>query len=109
MTALATRAVPSPHTDAPVPHAAIIVGAGFIGMGIALRKRATDDFVILEKSHDAHGVWRDNTYPELACDVPSHLYSFSFEPTPDWSHAFAGSLSPYRFTHLPDARGSDAH
>ncbi|WP_051162252.1 flavin-containing monooxygenase [Nocardia brevicatena] len=59
-----------------------VVGAGFggIGMGVALRRAGIDDFVILEKGVDIGGVWRDNTYPGCDCDVPSHLYSFSFAP-----------------------------
>ncbi|WP_374680082.1 flavin-containing monooxygenase [Hydrocarboniphaga effusa] len=73
------------------PLAAIIIGAGFagIGMGIALRRERIDDFVILEKAQDVGGVWRDNRYPGAACDVPSHLYSYSFEPNPDWTHVFS--------------------
>jgi cation diffusion facilitator CzcD-associated flavoprotein CzcO len=74
-----------------VPLRAIIVGAGFggIGMAIALKKAGIDQFVILERAQDVGGVWRDNRYPGAACDVPSHLYSFSFEPNPDWSHVFS--------------------
>jgi cation diffusion facilitator CzcD-associated flavoprotein CzcO len=60
----------------------IIVGAGFGGieMAVALKRAGIDDFVILEKSDDVGGVWRDNSYPGCSCDVPSHLYSFSFAP-----------------------------
>jgi cation diffusion facilitator CzcD-associated flavoprotein CzcO len=59
-----------------------IVGAGFGGLGMAkaLKTAGEDDFVILEKGSDIGGVWRDNTYPGATCDVPSHLYSFSFAP-----------------------------
>jgi cation diffusion facilitator CzcD-associated flavoprotein CzcO len=69
-----------------------IVGSGFsgLGMAIALRRAGRDDFVVLEKASDLGGTWRDNTYPGCACDVPSHLYSYSFAPNPDWSRAFAG-------------------
>ncbi|RQS03386.1 steryl acetyl hydrolase [Burkholderia sp. Bp9002] len=81
------------HTapNAAAPLAAIIIGAGFagIGMAIALQREGMHDFVILERSHDVGGVWRDNSYPGAACDVPSHLYSFSFEPNPRWSRTFA--------------------
>lgn len=72
-------------------HEAIIIGGGFggIGMAIELRKRFIQDFVVLEKGSDVGGVWRDNTYPGAACDVPSHLYSFSFEPNANWSHTFS--------------------
>lgn len=74
-----------------MPLTAIIIGTGFagIGMAIALQKAGVENFVILEKKHDVGGVWRDNTYPGAACDVPSHLYSFSFEPNPGWSRVFA--------------------
>jgi len=58
-------------------------------MAIALKKQGITDFVLLEKAHDVGGVWRDNAYPGAACDVPSHLYSFSFEPNPNWSRIFS--------------------
>jgi cation diffusion facilitator CzcD-associated flavoprotein CzcO len=69
----------------------VIVGAGFggIGMAIALKKAGYHDFVILDKAGDLGGTWRDNQYPGCACDVPSPLYSYSFELNPDWSHLFA--------------------
>jgi len=81
----------APSTASGAPLSALIIGAGFAGLGmaVALRKEGIDDFVIVEKAHDVGGVWRDNRYPGAACDVPSHLYSFSFEPNPDWSHVFA--------------------
>jgi cation diffusion facilitator CzcD-associated flavoprotein CzcO len=69
----------------------IIVGAGFAGLGMGIRlSRETDtSFLILERANDVGGTWRDNTYPGVACDIPSHLYSFSFRQKPDWSHVFA--------------------
>jgi len=72
--------------------AAIIVGAGFSGMctGIGLKRAGIDDFVILEKADSVGGTWRDNTYPGAACDIPSHLYSYSFEPNPHWQRAYGG-------------------
>ncbi|EDT03523.1 alpha/beta hydrolase fold domain-containing protein [Burkholderia ambifaria] len=85
----------SPETARPAdpaaPLSAIIIGAGFagIGMAIALQRAGIHDFVIVERSHDVGGVWRDNRYPGAACDVPSHLYSFSFESNPNWSRVFA--------------------
>jgi cation diffusion facilitator CzcD-associated flavoprotein CzcO len=68
-----------------------IIGAGFSGLGaaIALRKAGHTDFVILERAATVGGTWRDNSYPGCACDVPSHLYSFSFAPNPDWTHSFS--------------------
>ncbi|HEX7323559.1 MAG TPA: NAD(P)/FAD-dependent oxidoreductase [Mycobacterium sp.] len=66
-----------------------IIGAGFSGiaMGIKLR-RAGIPFTILERGDRIGGVWRDNTYPGAACDIPSHLYSYSFEPSADWSRKY---------------------
>ncbi len=73
-------------------HARIaIIGSGFGGLGTAIRlkQQGIDDFIVLERAHDVGGVWRDNTYPGCACDVESHLYSFSFAPNPDWRHSFS--------------------
>lgn len=71
---------------------AIIVGAGFSGLaaGAGLVRAGIDDFVILEKAERVGGTWRDNTYPGAACDIPSHLYSYSFAPNAGWSRAFGG-------------------
>lgn len=68
-----------------------IVGSGFGGLGTAIRlkRRGMDDFVVLERAGDVGGTWRDNTYPGCACDVQSHLYSFSFAPNPEWSKSFS--------------------
>ncbi|MEO3786387.1 NAD(P)/FAD-dependent oxidoreductase [Actinocorallia sp. B10E7] len=69
----------------------VIIGAGFAGlcMGIQLRKAGYDDFVILEKDEDLGGTWWENTYPGCACDVPSPLYSYSFELNSKWTRLFA--------------------
>ena len=68
-----------------------IIGSGFSGlaMAAALKRSGREDFVVLERAHDVGGTWRDNTYPGCACDVPSHVYSFSFAPNPDWSTTFS--------------------
>ncbi len=68
-----------------------IVGSGFSGLAMAARlKRAgNEDFVILERAREVGGTWRENTYPGCRCDVPSHVYSFSFAPNPDWSESFS--------------------
>ncbi|MCF6734002.1 NAD(P)/FAD-dependent oxidoreductase [Blastococcus sp. KM273129] len=58
-------------------------------MGITLRQRGETDFVLLERAGDVGGTWRDNTYPGAACDVQSHLYSYSFAPNPDWPRAYS--------------------
>src|SRR5438132_45243 len=75
----------------PVRTRVVVIGAGFggIGLGIKLKAAGLDDFVILEKSDSVGGVWRENRYPGAACDVPSHLYSFSFEPRADWPRRYA--------------------
>ena len=68
-----------------------VIGAGFagIGAGIKLKQKGSVSFKIFERSHDVGGTWRDNTYPGCACDIPSNLYSYSFEPNPEWSKAFS--------------------
>lgn len=72
-------------------HDIVIVGSGFsgIGMGIALRRAGRHDFIILEKAADLGGTWRENHYPGAACDVPSNMYSYSFEPNPQWSRTYS--------------------
>ncbi|MDF8262690.1 flavin-containing monooxygenase [Luteipulveratus flavus] len=68
-----------------------VVGAGFGGLAavIELKRRGFEDIVVLEKAEDVGGVWRENTYPGAACDVPSPFYSYSFEPNPRWPHRFS--------------------
>ncbi|MEQ6900051.1 NAD(P)/FAD-dependent oxidoreductase [Nocardioides sp. YIM 152588] len=68
-----------------------IIGSGFGGLAAAieLRRRGYDDVVLLERADEVGGVWRDNTYPGAACDVPSPIYSFSFEPNLRWPHRFS--------------------
>jgi len=90
----------------------LIIGAGFggIGMGIGLRKAGFDDFVILEKAADLGGTWRDNRYPGCACDVPSPLYSFSYELNPDWSRLFAPQEEIWEYLRrCAAAYGIDRH
>jgi cation diffusion facilitator CzcD-associated flavoprotein CzcO len=76
----------------------LIVGTGFGGIGTAieLKRAGFTGFTILESAAGPGGVWRDNTYPGAACDIPSPLYSFSFAPNPRW---------PKRFSHQPDILG----
>ena len=77
-----------------------ILGAGASGlcMAISLKRAGIDSFTVFEKSDGVGGTWRDNTYPGAGCDVPSHLYSYSFAPNPDWTHAF--SLQPEILAYL---------
>ncbi|KDN17654.1 flavin-containing monooxygenase [Amycolatopsis rifamycinica] len=78
----------------------VIVGTGFSGLGqaIQLEKAGIRDYVILEKADEVGGTWRDNSYPGCACDVQSHMYSFSYEQNPDWSRSF--SPQPEIFDYL---------
>src|SRR5215212_6203065 len=68
-----------------------IVGSGFSGlcMAIKLREAGVEDFVVLERGAKVGGTWWFNTYPGCGCDVPSHLYSFSFAPNPDWTRTYS--------------------
>lgn len=77
-----------------------IIGAGFAGLGAAIRlkQRGNTSFVLFERAADVGGTWRDNVYPGCACDVPSHLYSLSFAPNPNWSRMY--STQPEIFAYL---------
>jgi cation diffusion facilitator CzcD-associated flavoprotein CzcO len=68
-----------------------IVGSGFSGLGAAIRldQSGHRDFLVFERGNDVGGTWRDNTYPGAACDVPSHLYSYSFAANPEWTRSFS--------------------
>ena len=99
---------------APLPgHVRVaIIGAGLggIGAGIRLRKAGVTNFVILERAAAVGGTWRDNTYPGCACDVPSHLYSFSFAPNPGWSHSFSRQPEIWQYVEdVTDRHGLREH
>ncbi|MER7973345.1 NAD(P)/FAD-dependent oxidoreductase [Streptomyces sp. NPDC096080] len=89
-----------------------VIGSGFGGLGAAvrLRREGVTDFVVLERAGSVGGTWRDNTYPGCACDVPSHLYSFSFAPHPDWPRTFSGQehIRAY-LEHVTDLFGLRPH
>ena len=110
-------------TYLPVTVDHLVIGAGFAGLGMAIRlaEAGEDDFLVIEKDAGLGGTWRANTYPGAACDVPSQLYSFSFAPNPQWSMSFSpqpeieaylqrvaersGTLDRFSFdTELVDAR-----
>jgi cation diffusion facilitator CzcD-associated flavoprotein CzcO len=76
-----------------------VVGAGFAGIGAALALRAAGyrDVLVLERADSVGGTWRDNTYPGCACDIPSHLYSFSFAPNPNWTRSFSPQPEIWRY------------
>jgi len=90
----------------------VIIGAGFggIGLGIKLKRAGLTDFVIIEKARGAGGVWHANRYPGAACDVPSHLYSFSFAPWAEWPEKYASQqdILAYLARCVRDA-GLDSH
>jgi cation diffusion facilitator CzcD-associated flavoprotein CzcO len=77
----------------------VIIGTGFSGMGMAMKLRdaGRSDFVVLEKAQDVGGTWRDNTYPGCECDIPSHMYSFSYELNADWSKSFSSQPEIYDY------------
>ncbi|GAA3391960.1 flavin-containing monooxygenase [Cryptosporangium minutisporangium] len=79
--------------DLPAEVRVLVVGAGFGGLAAAAHLRAAgyrsaDDVLLIEQADEVGGTWRDNTYPECACDVPSVLYSFSFAPNPGWTRSY---------------------
>jgi cation diffusion facilitator CzcD-associated flavoprotein CzcO len=90
----------------------VIIGAGFAGVAMAhrLKKDGFTNFTILEKAADIGGVWRDNTYPGAACDVPSALYSLSYKPNARWSRRYAEQLEILQYLcQLVESGGLDAH
>ncbi len=89
----------------------IVVGAGFggLGMAMALKRAGIHDFLIVDQADDLGGIWRDNTYPGAACDVPASLYSFSFEPG-RWSRRFPPQAEILAYLHtLADQHGLGPH
>jgi cation diffusion facilitator CzcD-associated flavoprotein CzcO len=70
----------------------LIVGAGFSGLGMAIKllQESTKSFLVIEKADEIGGTWYVNQYPGCACDIPSHLYSFSFDRNPNWSRMYSG-------------------
>lgn len=97
-----------PRSTAPI----VIIGAGFAGLGMAIRLQQAGirQFTIYEADDGVGGTWRANHYPGAACDVPSHLYSFSFEPNPNWSRAYAPQAEILRYLeHCTDKYGLRPH
>src|SRR5216683_8108879 len=94
-----------------MPYRVVVIGAGFggIGMAIALKQAGIEDFAVVDRADDLGGTWRDNSYPGLACDVPSHLYSFSFRPW-RWSRRFPPREEILAYLHaLVAERGLGPH
>jgi cation diffusion facilitator CzcD-associated flavoprotein CzcO len=79
------------RADGPRPVRVAVIGAGMAGIlsGIKLQEAGLTDFTVYEKADRVGGTWRENTYPGLSCDVPSHLYSYSFAPSPEWTHRYS--------------------
>ncbi|CAF1269684.1 unnamed protein product [Rotaria sp. Silwood1] len=69
----------------------IIIGTGFSGLGMAIKMNelGMDNYILIERHEHIGGTWYANKYPGCACDIPSNLYSYSFEPNPKWSHYFS--------------------
>jgi cation diffusion facilitator CzcD-associated flavoprotein CzcO len=89
-----------------------IVGSGFSGLAMAarLKREGRDDFAILERAREVGGTWRENTYPGCRCDVPSHVYSFSFAPNPDWSESFSPQAEIFDYLQrVADEEGLTEH
>jgi len=101
-----SRRTSTPPEALPERVRVLIVGAGFAGLGAAIKLDAAGrpDFVVVDKGTSVGGTWRDNTYPGAACDVPSQLYSFSFAPNPNWSRSF--SPQPEIHAYLQDVAQS---
>ena len=94
-----------------MPYRVVVIGAGFggIGMAIALKGAGIEDFVVLDRAADLGGTWRDNSYPGLTCDIPSHLYSYSFRPW-RWSRRFPAREEILAYLHaLVAERGLGPH
>ena len=77
----------------------LIIGSGFAGLGAAIKlaQAGITDYVVVERGSDVGGTWRDNSYPGAACDVPSHLYSYSFALNPEWTRSFSTQPEIYKY------------
>jgi len=90
----------------------VIAGGGFAGLGLAIRLKQAgiDDFVVLERAAAIGGTWQANTYPGCQCDVPSHLYSFSFAPNPGWTRTYSRQPEIWDYLRgLADRHGLHPH
>ncbi|HIL23593.1 MAG TPA: NAD(P)/FAD-dependent oxidoreductase [Alcanivorax sp.] len=97
---MAAVAIHNPRPSVTPDHEVIIIGAGISGIGAAIQLRADGikDILILERSKDVGGTWRDNRYPGIAVDITSFTYSFSFEQNANWSRVFAPGNELYQYT-----------
>jgi cation diffusion facilitator CzcD-associated flavoprotein CzcO len=95
-----------------VRHRVVIIGAGLagVGMGVRLRQAGITDFVICERNRSVGGTWFEHTYPGCACDIPTHLYSYSFARNPNWSRLFPRQEEILEYVrHTADAYGVTPH
>lgn len=100
------------NTESQTPLMVVIVGSGFsgIGMAVKLRQARIADFIVFEKAERIGGTWRDNTYPGAGCDIPSPLYSFSFEQNFDWPRFFSTQADILRYQqHVIEKHGLMQH
>jgi cation diffusion facilitator CzcD-associated flavoprotein CzcO len=97
-----TAAAPAPNNSLPAHTTVLVIGAGPGGIcsGITLARAGITDFVIVERAAGIGGTWWHNRYPGAECDVMSHLYSFSFEPKPDWSRPYSGQVEIRDYVEL---------
>jgi len=95
------RKTPPPVKKALAIVDTLIIGAGFAGLGSAIRLKQAglENLLIIERSDKVGGTWRDNTYPGAACDIPSNLYSYSFAQNPNWSRGFSNSSEILGYIH----------
>jgi cation diffusion facilitator CzcD-associated flavoprotein CzcO len=110
--ALAIGATRDRSSSAGPDHEVVIVGSGFSGIGAAIRLKqlGIHDFVVLEKADDLGGTWRDNDYPGLAVDMPSFIYSYPFEMSPEWSRVYPPAREIKAYTdHCADKYGIRPH
>lgn len=102
------RSAKTPKSNEPITTKVLIIGSGFSGLGMAvqLRRKGINDFLVLEKAESVGGTWRDNTYPGCACDVPSLMYSYSFESRGSWSKVWSSQPEIERYLQeISDKRG----
>ncbi|NLG56038.1 MAG: NAD(P)/FAD-dependent oxidoreductase, partial [Rhodococcus sp.] len=103
-----TATATDPGITEPITTKVLIIGSGFSGLGMAvqLRRRGYSDFIVLEKADSVGGTWRDNTYPGCACDVPSLMYSYSFESRGSWSKVWSSQPEIEQYLkEISDKRG----
>lgn len=103
---------PATSADLPAEVGTVIVGGGFSGLAAAIQlsRSGDEDYLVIERQDDLGGTWNSNTYPGVQCDIPSHLYSFSFALNPDWSKLFSDGAEIHRYQKdVADREGVTEH